>query len=680
MQQGSKKTERTGSAYPVWKSEVRELVYLPRHSPDIAATYTHEPTHVDEAALGNLYALVHIENAAHQEGMLGGSLFLEARRIYYHAHRQQSAEERFRKTLRHLNQYLTGRIEQAANETMWRYHISLMAVCDHTLLIGRIGSAFAYLLRDGKLTLIGKSPNSAQRDDEALDALRPNFGQFARGTLMPRDRVIVLSPHIFDTALTENILQECPNPALPEIRRHMNAHAHAGDHQAYQDHAAAALMLRCTAPGDTSPNFTLESTLSRPLATPTQSTLRKILAGIAIAAQPAESKTAHLPQEPNPAVKLLSKIFVRMRWYWLVPVMAVLGYGAWNTYQRSLSDQIILRTELDRQVASTISNIKESRNQKDALGAYQHLGLLLQHLNENAAYARALEGEHAKYRNLVGGALDRLALQAKSLMPEILADFSAFAIEFEPELLIESEDAYLIMAARPLQFARIERSDNRKTRVVITGLTEPANPLAAARTLEYPPRAVYLDQSHAWYFDPGDKSLREQRVRYPQGFPHDAQLFVSGTYEVYLIPEHGPFARMRLTDAAENKFETLPLPASLKASSWKGAGILTPSLYVVTDDNRLLRFTTGSLRNDTVIDLPTPLGDRDLRIIGLADVQLIALLDSQNKRIVMMTPEGKVTRQYRNDLFTDMRDIIVTQNNTLLILTTTKLLKMPYNK
>lgn len=90
------------------------------------------------------------------------------------------------------------------------------------------------------------------------------------------------------------------------------------------------------------------------------------------------------------------------------------------------------------------------------------------------------------------------------------------------------------------------------------------------------------------------------------------------------------------------------------------------SIYVLSSDSNLLKFTTGELVDFTIEGLDTPLNNAS-KILASPDLTNMYIADTNNQRIVVLSEEGVLVKQYKlkdPSLWNNIKDIAVNKDET----------------
>ncbi|MDO8558380.1 MAG: hypothetical protein Q7S09_04315 [bacterium] len=676
---------------PALKAEVRELVHLPRRSPDVAVTFAYEPTHVNEIPLGNLYMIGHIEDASLQEQTLLNSLFLEVRRTYYRtAH--GLPEERFHRTLQQLNTYLQEHIETSTfTSRPARCHIHLMVIADGAVLVSETGSVFSYLVRGELISSI-----SHKNAPELATTSAYPFTHLVRGRLMAQDQLLAVTPHFIDTSLIEKIDSVFLSPPLlEELTQH--AKLHLAQDINNEGRAAAAIITRIsntsaieqpdlslgdggeflhhTSRPETRPNHrNLASPNPRsPRASP--SMINQMLESMAPGGREKYDFAEEIPREKmrRTPFKIFASGATRylLRWYVLLPVVSILLLTGMIPHIVRTHEETTSRVLLSDRMSDLTARIRTEKQEVSQIQKRSMLADSLQALN-GSLFQKNIPEETEEVRLILENAIRQID-RITPISVFVLADFSKLAIEFSPEILLEGEmNDYIIAEKSFVQLLRV--TENQNLRFLITGIISQKKTLAVAVTAEGQKRLALLTPDMFAVFEPQTKTYREQDIRIPKTITEPVFL-VSGVKEIFAVSQNGPIARKMLNEKKSDVFTPLALGKQYNALAWRGAAVLSPALYLLSEDHRLLQVVGGKVTSDKTLGISENFGGT-VRLRGLKGSKLLAILDEENRRIIIASPDGKIVKQYRHELFIDMRDSIEAPDGTILVLTETLLLQV----
>jgi hypothetical protein len=674
MRRNAKKFEQHSVNYPA-KTEVRELVHIPRRSPDVATSYAYEPTHAHDMPRGSLYVVGHIEDATEDERPILNAIALEARKAYYHANRG-TPENCFRAALRHINQYLAERAPDiSAASSYSRFHVSIMSVSGSSLMLGEAGSVFSFVLRDGKLVAISRKSRTPQTASEE----KP-FGYFIKGDLKARDFVLTITPHFLDTGLISKIGDEFLAPhMLDEVERHCSEH---GEHAEFiKNRAAAAIILRYGGNGAEAraEEFAVGSVSSRwsesaqVRESSTQSRMSKILESM-ISGSENSSDAPHYEdsirsENDNSSIAASVKSFAR-RWKYIW-ILCAAAFVASGLYIKSVNSEIASRATFEAQISSNLDGFR-SDAASDAADANFRRRMRYEKLAASLAqtgFTGSVDTEAKHLRGTLQNAIGEMSREDEPQNFSVLADFSKLTVEFEPQVLIMSRDEYIIAENSTLQFMRVSQNDF-KPRLVITGLGH-QDVIASASTKEASARIVWLGTDAIGLYDPEMRKFSGGSGAFGR-YASEGAIIAAGAKEIYLVSPSGPIAK-KMIAAKSASFTAVKLPKTYAATKWVAADTMGSSLYLVSEAGKLVRITAGAIESSADLKLAI-LPDSQTSLVGLPQKKILALLDGGNSRIVFIDSSGKVTAQYHNALFSGLRDIAETPDGGFVVLTDTRLI------
>lgn len=668
MKRSIQKLSHELSNVPAWNAVTREFVRLPRRSPDIAFSHVYEPPIEKNGLRENLYLVGHIENVTREECILCNAVTLEARKTYYHS-APMSCEERFQKTLQHLNAYIRAYAARYGIVlSPSRFHISVLALSGDTLMVSEIGSVCSYLMRGMRLVEIGKKTPS-----EAGNRMDGLFVHFVRGSLMEGDIVLVATPHSIQPEILRGLGGNSGKPGpIENIEEHLASHTDAGDNE----RASAALIMTCIETGGAQPDayraLSIPSRHASQEYRATSPALEKVLQSMFV--QPSDER-ASISEIPHKKRNKSARFLLTAR----------AGYMC----------MIIAGTLLAGNMFSKAVHINAQTHSRDTFNAFLENLTLTVHNRVHAdaspkqkrvffaallKVAASAPDTYPQVRLTVTQLQDSIRRFDREMVPEapdILADFGKLSVVFQPESFYAGNDGSYTVAERGIvQLIRIAPAD-LTPRLIILGLKASDGPIyAMSRTHETRARFAFLDKNTVHIVDPRTKAHTQKHIaESSKKLIAPDSIFVAGMHEFFIISTRGQITRAPLGTTGAVFLKSVPLPKAVLGTRWQGATVLASSLYLLTRDMRILRLSGEKIVSDMPIAVAEPLGD-NARLQSLAASGHLAILDSEHRRIILITPGGKLVRQYRHELFADMRDIAEKEQGEILVLTGTHLLRI----
>jgi len=651
-------------SFPAWEAVTREFVCLPRRSPDIAFSHVYEPPIGERRQRENLYLIGHIEDAAQEERILCNAMILEARKAHYHSV-AMSSEERFQKTLQHLNAYIRTYAAQCGVLLHpARFHISILALSGEALMVSETGSVFSYLIRGIQFVEIGKK---AVRN--AAHSPEGPFTHFVRGNLMKGDIVLAATPHSIQPETLRELEGKpgIPGP-LENIEEHLASHTEDGN----DEHASAALIMTCVRGSQRTDAFHALSIPSRRAFQEHRAippALEKVLRNMFIQRQNEGVKNVlHEKKTRSPRV-----FWTARSWCMYLLIAGVLSVGGMFSRIVHVNTQTHSRNTFNVFLGKITVTVRDRVHADTSPTQKRMLFAALLRVAQSASDTDSQQTRQV-VTQLQGG-IRRIDREMIPETPNVLVDFEKLSIVFRPEsLAMGSDNAHTIAERGLVQLVRVAPPDITP-RLIITGLKASGPIYALSRTREAEVRFAFLEKSALHIIDPRTKTYTQQRiVSASQKLITPDVLFAAGTREFFVISPRGMITRAPLAGHTAS-LRKVPLPKSLQSTEWRGATVLNSSLYLLTRDMRMLRLSGEKIVSDTPLALAEPLGST-VQLRTLERSKRLAILDGEHKRIILITPDGKLVRQYRHELFADLRDITEREDGKLLILTGTHLLQV----
>ena len=200
------------------KIKTFELYFNPRADKKVAyGTFCFEPENKTEEVLGNLYIVGEI------------NAFLSRRKNYrllkniskichreYFSSPKKSPQENFKQTLEKINEFLLQNKEITQGQKS--INIALLTINKEQLLnIARIGNIKCLLLREGQeLEAIGN------QESEGIEG-KQLFQNIVTGTLLPKDKVLVITPFINEFFKKTGVLNQLSNLEPRKIKKFLKS-------------------------------------------------------------------------------------------------------------------------------------------------------------------------------------------------------------------------------------------------------------------------------------------------------------------------------------------------------------------------------------------------------------------------------------------------------------------------
>lgn len=170
--------------------------------------------------------------------------------------------------------------------------------------------------------------------------------------------------------------------------------------------------------------------------------------------------------------------------------------------------------------------------------------------------------------------------------------------------------------------------------------------------------------------------IKEQILRLPANFTvnltasYDGNLYALDSTAGRVLLYRNPM-QSQVQPFEWLKSASLQKPAGAKALAVDG------SLWIMKEGNELSRYYKGDYRESWKIEAYPPLSNVSA-IVTSAESSYIAILEKEQKRIVVVNKSGVLLRQYISDAFGDMQQISLSENGkTLYVLSGSKVYSIP---
>ncbi len=693
------------------------LIYNPDTSEGFAETFVFEPEEKDEEPYGRLMILVSFDQQNPKNAEISEAIASIMQNEYYRSS-ERNAEQQFEYAIKRVNDIL-GDLA-SAGEISWIGQLNsvITAMVGDEIFLTSSGQTFAYLLRRQQLAHLNKESSSVP--------LKPNplktYENIVHGKLNPNDKLIFLSPSILDY-IEKPKIREIIDRFTPDIAaRHLQSKlvSFQGKKAMAALIVSAAEETKTSKPVPASPQITVKpdipshspvrphqapgalartSRIIRSLAAKTASGTKNTILPLLKGKKPASASkndrgpkpSAATPsvQEPLTSRKPYTYTDLRPKPWWKKTLLTLqnLAKVAWESFaawfmKLPKTSKILFLVVVFLVIAFLVSlvAVRGSKQDQEQRAIYNNLTAEARQKEEEAqsaliygndAKARDLLNESqkiaedvqaTKYRNDEAAAVlakiekDRQKLNHITQVdnPETVADFTTLGDGINPTRLTLAEKYLVSYNPNQPSLYTFQISDKKyeavevQTSGKLTAMTSAGKDLALASSK---PALISYNFSSA--------SVGEADTEIPDGQQLVA-LSLFGNRLYTLDPGNNSIQRHSLT-----------LGGFSKPSNWlnseadlSGAVDLAidGSVYVLTNDGRVLKFLRGNQEEFALGEMTTPLNS-PMAIYTDENSSNLYILDPKNNRLVVFNKDGQMKNQYLSETFTDLRGMAIDETS-----------------
>ena len=193
------------------KVTLKEVVVSSEEGKSFCDTFIYIPENIDEQALGNLYIIGEIVNFSESSSYLINTLASKIKTEFY-SNPKRSTMESLESGLHKVNTALSDLAEQNNTDWMGNLNMTCSAYKDGELYISQAGKIRTVLIRDNKVSDIGKNIAS-QNDSHPLKT----FANIASGELEAGDLVLFTTPELFNVFSEEKLKELVSSHNLDDL-------------------------------------------------------------------------------------------------------------------------------------------------------------------------------------------------------------------------------------------------------------------------------------------------------------------------------------------------------------------------------------------------------------------------------------------------------------------------------
>jgi len=657
-------------------------------------SFIYEPENIYEKKLGNLYIVGELSNALPKDARFLKNLSSALKESYYKISDRNSAESSLKNSLKEGNKFLEK--EEKEGNVGWLGNLNIVAISlkDTDLTFTKAGNIKVLLARDDNIVNVGKE---LEKKTDELSSLKI-FTNVVTGKLSPGDKIIILTNDAFDLFSNENL--------FPQITAVFNKYSKSKD---IDKQLKNVLNKKRSLLSEIAGVFVLVFLDKNGEATTqmekTESSKKKFsikIPSLDILSKIKEKK----PKLPNLGFlkntsSLLSNHFLDKLKSKVLPKKEEKGIGEkikglipknLPHIKISGAKEVIILVFLFVLVLAGGNHILKAQKQKE----FEEIQSILIEIQKKAEGAEnALIFKDEKEANLLyQEAWKEIVSLAKKEIPKDLEEeteslkesiekelFSlnkieenpvlSLVFEFNPEIFIPQK---MINSGSEFYFFnynenKIYNSEEGQEQGKLIQIPEKVKLVSNIGSL-----ICFLSESNKLITLKGEMfSIKDLEAPYPN---FDFKTISSYGYSLYFLEnEEGEIIKYRFEQEKDK----------LSAISWldpetekvKDAQLITIDGSVwVLKNNSLLKYHIGEYKKTITLDFfPQP--QEISRIVTQPNFSNIYLLTPSQKRIVVLSKDGNIVKQFKSDELKDLKDFAVSEDEkTIYLLDELKLYKI----
>lgn len=640
-------------------SQVFELYFNPRHRPGLAKqtklekdiifdSFCYEPENIYERRLGGLYILGELKNVLPQNLRLLDKISQVIKEKYY-SNYLKSPEEALKESLKSLNDFFAEEIKKDNTSWMGNLGLAIISATLHQkpwvdLNFTKIGDLKILLLREGQVSDIGSKLKLQEIEPYPLKV----FSNIVSGKIAEGDIIAIFTKDVFDFFQTKNLIQKIAKEQvkdkkikellkpeekelvkisgiclLVQIQPEMKPKAVLAFQKKFETLPVSQIFLRFL-------NLIKNSH-------------RSLTRGFA------KLKIPKIPKIPKISLFKITlpqfkfKMPVLNKNLILISLLIFVLISGFFFFQREKEKEIIMTKNSLQEIETKITQAENFLLLKDEEKANTLYQEALQDVLPLIKKDSPLSGEAMSLKKSIKEELNNLNKLEKIESPKILFEFDPQETKLIPyKMLLSSSTLYFY---NPL-------SSNVYKFEIVQGTSQL---LEGKRDLQF--GVQYLD-SVLFFTKPNFIISLKNNDEFEEKIfelPDFNNLASSKTNIYFLNSKSGEIIRYK---PSLNKKEFWLEPETKKVNSSKSFNV-AGSIWVLTEAHKIDRYYGGLFQETLKINL-FPQLKSPTKIWTNASLPYLYLLEPYQKRIVILSKEGKIVKQYQNEKFDNLLDFAVT--------------------
>jgi hypothetical protein len=643
----------------------REIVYHhPAAKNSVCGVFSYEALNVEEARLGNLYLVGKISNfPSKKQKNFDFILNLTASAIKreFYSRPQRNTLEALESALQGANIYLTDFAKKGHREWIGNLDFTCLASSNNKIHIGQVGSMFVFLLRENTLSNIARKFSNQPKKSQSLKT----FSNIASGRLEENDKIIIATTDISEIASQQKIKELLSYPSQEHLYNYLteNLKKKSKAKESKID-SLACLILEAKSK---SPKIEKEIR-PKPMSKITALDLERIL-------NSQSNKFSNIVKNKIQSNSRLSKILIPILKYHVPKYLLIF----FLFLLLILSPYVIRKINYEfkiKQVNNLIKRLQETINRSKLSLVYQDQSraqVLLRQADNflaNVSYLLAQVPSQAKEKvnQSIQLIQQELSEQENGLnniinitQPEEIADLSKNSYTFNPNGILNLEDKLYLYELSSGFLYKIDLNDIENPTLVFVSSkdtfklgTVQGNSLILLST----PEKIYTYGKDDHYDTSLLKPSLENTLNIADMTIYDNNLYLldKGKLNIWkYAPEANSFNG---SGWLKKDFEGLDTAQSLAVDG---------NIYVSKIDGTIIEYSQGQKIKEFKPNV-NPSLNKGGQLFTNKEMKNLYILDSENKRIIVLNKQDGFITQYISTEFESLKDLWVTPDEKSIYL------------
>lgn len=655
-------------------AQVFELHFNPKAKEDlIFDSFCYTPENVYEKRLGSLYLVGELKNALPQNAHLLDNLAKIIKGKFY-AFPVQPADESFKESLKRANEFLETEVKKDNTSWLGNLNFAVISLKSFNLDFTKVGDLKILLFRKGQIINIGKKLELQEIEPYPLKV----FLNVVSGKLSKDDIIFVSTKEVFDLFSKENLINEIAQIPIEEKFLEKKLKKILKNKEKILSEISGICLLIVLKPEllpkralsfeKEAPVFAIGE-IFKPFVTKITrwksafSSKIKNLSRISKKLFPAKEKVKIpplvAPQKLLKKLSILPKIrFSKILKKKLILILALISFLllGFFIFKKGKEVSLIKSQDIFSEIQAKINmaeNFLILKDEKKANSIFKEAWEEILPLSEGKL---PFKDEVLILKELIEENLQNLNKLEKIAEPEILFEFSKK--EFLPQKMIALDKILYFFNPYSNDLYKFEKEEKIKI-----------------ETDQRFNKAIPFDKNSILFFSKPNKLifLKENqfgetfalKLPYPDSNCTDLSVFGKNIY--FLYGREGEIIKysLPLTIGKDDPKFWLS-PDTQKVTDAKSMTI-DGSIWILDKENNIDRFYLGKYQETLILDF-FPYPKNIEKILINRNLPYLFLLESVQKRIIVLNKSGQIVSQFQSEKFDDLKDFVVSKDGIIYLL------------
>jgi len=642
--------------------QIFELHFNPKLKEDHAFnTFIVEPENALEKRVGSLYMAGEITNALPKSEDFLNRIAKTIKKRYYSLS-SKTPEKALTQTLKDTNDFFAEEVKKENVSWLGNLNFGILSIKQNDLIFTKTGDLKILLIRGGQITDIGKNLNLEGIDPYPVKI----FFNVASGSLTENDILLVLTKDVFDFMKEKGILNKLANIKDLDEKKVKQTLPHSlftkGEGAKISGLSLIFLLKKEKAsfPLVFKPNPNPTKNLFSPAIKPIKSSLKKIRnikllpkRKISLPKVKNPFVSLKLPVLKSPSIERFKKTSNNKKKIVLIVgflILLLIGYfafrGAEDKKEKNIKMAFERVEEKVKQAEDFLIIQEEEEADKLFKEAYQEIVSLAEKDTSIAPSVLSLKETIEKN-------LEKLNKLERIKDPEVLLELNQEEMGFNPSKIAYSSGNIYLYGNSGIYKVNVKTKKKEKIELEVRLMDN-----NSGTPLGFGDGNIFFQKKGVW----------EGKALNSPAFDFSYDLFSSYLFNLYFLEKESCqiVKHSYLNDFRWGSAKKWNDDLEKKCQNPKSITI-DGSIWILNQDNSITRYYTGDFQENITLDI-FPFIENFTEIKTKPSVNFLYLLEPKNNRVVIISKEGAIFKQFQSESFNNLKSFTVSEDGKALYL------------